>query len=118
MRERHRMSSANAADTIPINRTESTELKSGQKATFTFEPDKSGMAIDMVAISKFQGITYEFSTDDTQRFGVSPVPPTDVDDAVTTHNPRLTVERQLTVVVRNVSAVDRIVTAQIRGVEV
>jgi hypothetical protein len=105
------------ADWIPVNKLEGTELKAGQKATFRFQPDASGMQVDMVAASKHAGLTYEIKVDSDQRFGPAPAPPTDIDDMNTTHNPRMPVERELALIVRNPSSQDRNVLAQIRGVE-
>jgi len=106
------------ADWIPVNKADATDLPAGSKVTFTFEPDASGMFVDAVAASKYRGLTYEVVVDDTSRYGPVGVPPTDVDDMTTTHNPRLPVDRTLKVVIRNPSTTDRYVAAQIRGAEV
>lgn len=102
---------------IPVNKPEVVDLPAGSKATFRFEPDASGMWVDVVAASKYKGLTYELIVDDDTRFGPAGIPPTDVDDLATTHNPRLEVERHLKMIVRNPSATDRTVAVQIRGVE-
>jgi hypothetical protein len=106
-----------SSEWIPVNEAVGEEVKSGQRGEFVFTPDASGMAVDVVAASKYLGLSYEVVVDDDQRYGPSPVPPTDVDDLSTTHNPRLEVDRELRVIVRNPSASDRFVAAQVRGVE-
>jgi len=102
---------------IPVNEADGAELPAGSLARFRFEPDASGMKIDAVAASKFAGLTYEVKVDGDKRFGPAPIPPTDIDNMVTTHNPRMPVDRELTVIVRNVSNTGRTVAAQVRGVE-
>ncbi|TKX86209.1 hypothetical protein EXE43_09575 [Halorubrum sp. SS5] len=104
-------------DWIAVNDATGTELPSGSRATFRFKPDASGMEIDSVAASKYTGLTYEVKVDGDPRYGPAPVPPTDIDDMVTTHNPRISVERELEVIVRNPTNADRTVAAQIRGAE-
>lgn len=101
----------------PLNDAERTDIPSGSKATYTFDPDGSGMWVDAVAASKFGGLTYEVRVDGTQRYGPNGVPPTDIDDLTVTHKPPLEVDRQLKVIVRNPSATDRTVAVQIRGWE-
>ncbi|MFB6302770.1 MAG: hypothetical protein ABEH78_07925 [Haloferacaceae archaeon] len=101
----------------PLNDAERTNIPSGNQATFTFDPDGSGMWVDVVAASKFDGLTYEVRVDQTRRFGPAGVPPTDIDDLNTTHKPPLEVNRQLKIIVRNPSATDRTVAAQVRGWE-
>lgn len=102
---------------IPVNRVEQVAIPSGARAEFEFTPDASDMAVDVVAASKFQGLTYELRVDGTTRFGPVGIPPTDIDDMATTHNPRLLARSDLTMIVRNPSTVDRTVAVQIRGVE-
>lgn len=102
---------------IPVNRVAQREVPAGSRAEFVFEPDASDMAIDMVAASKFTGLTYTVTVDSDKRFGEVGIPPTDIDDSTTTHNPRLRVRDELLVTVRNPSTVDRIIAVQIRGVE-
>jgi hypothetical protein len=102
---------------IPVNKAETATIPAGSKATFEFEPDASGMHVDAVAASKFAGLTYEVIVDHDTRFGPTGVPPTDVDDLTTTHNPRMEVARKLTVIVKNPSSTSREVAAQVRGVE-
>lgn len=104
-------------DWIPVNEATGAEIPAGNRAKFRFEPDASGMHVDSVAASKFAGLTYEVTVDGDQRFGPAPIPPTDIDDMVTTHNPRMSVDRELVITVRNPSAADRTVAAQVRGVE-
>lgn len=106
-----------ADDWIPVNKAEAVTLQAGNKVTFTFEPDASGMFVDAVAASKYAGLTYEVRVDGDTRFGPVGIPPTDIDDLQTTHNPRLPVDRTLKVIVRNPSTTDRDVAAQVRGVE-
>ncbi|WP_144901363.1 hypothetical protein [Halobellus captivus] len=106
-----------SSEWIPVNELIGEEIKSGQKATFTFEPDASGMQVDVIAASKYKGLTYEVEVDGDVRFGPAPAPPTDIDDLSTTHNPRMPVNRRLVITVRNPSANDRFVFAQVRGVE-
>ncbi|MUW13921.1 hypothetical protein GJ633_04035 [Halorubrum sp. CBA1125] len=108
---------SDADNWIPVNEADGTEIGSGQRATFTFTPDASGMRVDVVAASKYRGLTYEVIVDDDTRFGPAPVPPTDIDDMVTTHNPRMPVDQELDIIVRNPSATDRYVAAQVRGIE-
>lgn len=102
---------------IPVNEADGTDVPAGTRAVFTFTPDAGGMQIDSVAASKFDGLTYEVTVDGTNRFGPAPIPPTDVDDMATTHNPRIEVDRQLVITVRNPSTSDRTVAAQVRGIE-
>lgn len=102
---------------IPVNRVAQRQVPAGSRAEFAFEPDASDMAIDMVAVSKFNGLTYEVTVDSDKRFGEVGIPPTDIDDSATTHNPRLRVRDELVVTVRNPSTVDRTIAVQIRGVE-
>jgi hypothetical protein len=106
-----------SSDFIPVNQAVGTEIEAGQKATFEFEPDASGMKIDVVAASKYRGLTYTVKVDDEVRFGPAPIPPTDIDDLSTTHNPRLPVDRHLKIKVQNPSVNDRFVSAQLRGIE-
>lgn len=105
------------SDFIPVNEGDGANLPAGSRADFTFEPDASGMEIDAVAASKFRGLTYEVRADGDQRFGPAPIPPTDIDDMTTTHNPRMAVDQQLVITVRNPSETDRYVAAQVRGIE-
>lgn len=105
------------SDWIPVNEADGAEVPAGTRAKFTFEPDASGMEVDAVAASKFEGLTYEVSVDGDTRYGPAPIPPTDIDDMGTTHNPRMPVDRQLVITVRNPSQVDRNVAAQVRGIE-
>lgn len=105
------------ADWIPVNEASGTSVPAGSRADFTFTPDASGMQVDVVAASKYRGLTYELRVDGDQRFGPAPIPPTDVDDLVTTHNPRMPVDREVIITVRNPSDTDRFVAAQVRGVE-
>ena len=102
---------------IPVNEADGVSLAAGERADFEFEPDASGMRVDSVAASKFQGLTYEVRVDSDTRFGPAPIPPTDIDDMVTTHNPRIPVDQELIIIVRNPSTVDRFVNAQVRGIE-
>jgi len=102
---------------FPVNEAIARTIPSGSKATYLFEPDASGLYADAVAASKYSGLTYEVVVDGETRYGPAAVPPTDVDDMTTTHNPRLEAKRHLRVIVRNPSGVERDVTAQIRGVE-
>lgn len=104
-------------DWFPVNEAVTRTIPSGSKATFVFEPDASGLYADAVAASKYTGLTYEVEVDGDTRYGPSGIPPTDVDDMTTTHNPRLEVDRRLEVIVRNPSAKSRDVSAQVRGVE-
>lgn len=105
------------SDWIPVNEADGTEIPAGAKAEFTFTPDASGMQLDAVAASKYRGLSYEVRADGDQRFGPAPIPPTDIDDMTTTHNPRLEVSRDLVITVRNPSSSTRFVAAQVRGVE-
>jgi hypothetical protein len=105
------------SDFIPVNDATGTEIGAGQKATFEFEPDASGMRIDTVAASKYRGLTYTVTVDGEVRYGPAPIPPTDIDDLSTTHNPRLPVDRHLKIKVQNPSPNDRFVSAQLRGIE-
>lgn len=105
------------SDWIPVNEADGTEIPAGSKAEFTFTPDASGMQLDAVAASKYRGLSYEVRADGDQRFGPAPIPPTDIDDMTTTHNPRLEVSRDLVITVRNPSSSTRFVAAQVRGVE-
>ena len=105
------------SDWIPVNEADGANVPAGARADFTFRPDASGMEVDAVAASKFSGLTYEVRVDDDRRFGPSPIPPTDIDDMTTTHNPRMEVDQQLVIMVRNPSERDRYVAAQVRGVE-
>ena len=111
------MSSDNSPDWIPVNEATGAEIPAGSKAEFVFKPDASGMRVDSVAASKYAGLTYEVRVDGTTRYGPAPIPPTDIDDMVTTHNPRMPVDQKLVHIVRNPSGVDRSVVAQVRGVE-
>jgi hypothetical protein len=104
-------------DWIPVNEATGAEIPAGSRGTFRFEPDASGMRIDSVAASKFAGLTYEVRVDSDTRYGPAPIPPTDIDDMVTTHNPRMEVDQKLVHIVRNPSNADRTVAAQVRGVE-
>jgi hypothetical protein len=104
-------------DYIPVNDAEGVNLPAGQKGVFVFKPDASGMWVDMVAASKYRGLTYEIKVDGDLRYGPAPIPPTDVDDSGVTHKPPMEVDRQLTLTVRNPSGTDRAVDAQIRGWE-
>ena len=106
-----------SSEYIPVNEAVGTKIGAGQKATFEFEPDGSGMEIDVVAASKYRGLTYTVKVDGEERYGPAPIPPTDIDDLSTTHNPRLPVDRQLTIKVQNPSVNDRFVSAQLRGIE-
>lgn len=106
-----------SSEWIPVNEATGEEVKSGQRGEFEFTPDASGMAVDVVAASKFRGLTYEVVVDEDSRYGPAPIPPTDIDNLTTTHNPRLEVSRTLRVIVRNPSPTDRFVAAQVRGVE-
>ncbi|TKX79547.1 hypothetical protein EXE53_15395 [Halorubrum sp. SD626R] len=110
-------SDASTADWMPVNQATGTQIGAGQRATFTFEPDAGAMRVDSVAASKYQGLTYEVRVDGDTRFGPAPIPPTDIDDMVTTHNPRMPVDQQVTVIIRNPSTVDRYVASQVRGIE-
>jgi len=105
------------SDWFPVNEAIARTIPSGSKATYLFEPDASGLFADAIAASKYTGLTYEVVIDGETRYGPAPVPPTDVDDMTTTHNPRLQVARHLKLIVRNPSGVERDVTAQVRGVE-
>mgnify|MGYP006928077219 CR=1 FL=1 len=105
------------SDWIPVNEADGTEIPAGSKAEFIFTPDASGMQLDAVAASKYRGLSYEVRADGDQRFGPAPIPPTDIDDMTTTHNPRLEVSRDLVITVRNPSSSARFVAAQVRGVE-
>lgn len=102
---------------IPVNEADGTEIPAGSRAEFTFTPDASGMQLDAVAASKYRGLSYEVVVDDDQRYGPAAIPPTDIDDMTTTHNPRLEVSRELVITVRNPSSSSRFVAAQVRGVE-
>lgn len=102
---------------FPVNEADGAEIPAGSRAEFAFTPDASGMHVDAVAASKYTGLTYEVTVDDTNRFGPAPVPPTDIDDMVTTHNPRMEVSQKLVITVRNPSDLDRYVAAQVRGAE-
>ena len=104
-------------DWIPVNNADGTDIPAGSKATFRFTPDASGMELDAIAASKYRGLTYEVRVDGDQRYGPAPIPPTDIDNLATTHNPRLPVDRELKMIVRNPSDTDRYVSAQIRGIE-
>ena len=106
-----------SSECIPVNEAVGTKIGAGQKATFEFEPDASGMKVDVVAASKYRGLTYTVKVDGDERFGPAPIPPTDIDDLSTTHNPRLPVDRHLKIRVQNPSASDRFVSAQLRGIE-
>jgi hypothetical protein len=55
--------------------------------------------------------------DGDARFGPAPIPPTDINDMTTTHNPRMPVDQQLVITVRNPSETERYVAAQVRGIE-
>jgi hypothetical protein len=105
------------SDWLPVNQATGAEIPAGSKAAFEFTPDASGMEIDTVAASKYRGLTYTVKVDGEIRFGPAPIPPTDVDDLSTTHNPRVEVDRQLRILVKNPSATDRFVAAQLRGIE-
>lgn len=102
---------------IPVNEADGTTIPAGSRADFSFSPDASGMELDAIAASKYQGLTYEVRVDSDQRFGPAPIPPTDIDNMVTTHNPRMSVSRDVTITVRNPSSTDRYVAAQVRGIE-
>jgi len=110
-------STEDAAEFTPVNQATGAQIGAGERATFTFEPDAGTMRADSVAASKFQGLTYEVRVDGDTRFGPAPIPPTDIDDMVTTHNPRMPVDQRLKVIVRNPSSVARFVASQVRGIE-
>lgn len=105
------------AEWAPVCKAAVETIPAGAKATFTFEPDDDGMWVRTVAASKFAGLTYEVRVDSNPVYGPAGVPPTDVDDLATTHEPPLPVDSDLELIVRNPSSTERDVAAQIMGAE-
>jgi len=105
------------SDWLPVNQAVGEEIPAGAKATFTFEPDAGKMRVGSIGVSKHIGLTYTVKVDGEERFGPAPIPPTDIDNSAQTHEPRLPVDRTLSVIVKNPSSVNRFVAAQLRGIE-
>ena len=94
------------AHDIPYNDPISRELDGGQKLTVEFEPAQrvTEFVLPILAISKHPDSSYEVWLDGEPVYGPAPIPPTDVDDLVTTFYPAKRFATRMKVIVRNLSA--------------
>ncbi|MFC7140022.1 hypothetical protein ACFQMA_09270 [Halosimplex aquaticum] len=104
---------------IPINEALTRMVTGGSKLIATFKPEQqtTTFRLPSLGISKHPSTTYEVRADGNNVYGPAPIPPTDVDDLVTTWCPALTFQRKLQVIVRNVGDQDRYYTIQPVGYE-
>lgn len=90
---------------VSVHETASVDLEPGQKVEVVMQPDSQGSLhrIPIVAVTKHSDATYQIDIDgNTERFGPSPVPPTDIDDLAVTFLPALRLQNELRIIVRDV----------------
>jgi hypothetical protein len=104
---------------IPINEALTKEIPDGSKLIVTFTPEQrtTQFRLASLGISKHPQTTYEVRADGNNVYGPAPIPPTDVDDLVTTWIPTLAFSQKLQVVIRNVGEQARFYTLQPVGYE-
>jgi len=92
-----------------VHTVKSVELDSGQKATITFTPERSGSTISVptLAVSKRNSSSYEMKIDGSNQFGPAEVPPTDIDDLAQPFPVPVEFETNMKVIIKNLSSTDR-----------
>lgn len=91
---------------LPVNEPLQVELGPEQAATFVYEPTQQstdGFVVPTVAASKKPDSAYTVWFDGQQKFGPSPVPPTDIDDLGVTFFPAYEFYEDLEVRIENLS---------------
>lgn len=98
---------------------QSVELASGERATISWEPDRSGTTFFMhvLAVSKAADTTYEVRCDGRTVFGPAAIPPTDIDDLKAVWDPPQTFDTDLTLIIKNLGTGSRTYHAQPVGFE-
>lgn len=88
---------------VPVNNGTAVALNPGQKATITVKPETSGNLhrIPLVACDWFDNASYSVEVDGTNRYGPSPIPPTDVDAPSVTFVPGLRLNRKLVITIKD-----------------
>jgi len=91
---------------VPIQEAAQVALNPGEKVTVTMTPETSGSQhkVPIVAITKRKGSSYEIAVDGTNRFGPSPIPPTDIDDVDATFIPALDMQSKLETEIKDLRA--------------
>jgi len=91
---------------IPYNDPISRELDGGQKLVVTFNPTQrvTDFVLPILAMSKHPESSYEVWIDGEQVYGPAPIPPTDIDDLVTTFLPAKRFKSSMRVICRNLSS--------------
>lgn len=91
-------------DSTALSQPETVNLNGLEKATITFEPERSNtdLALYCLAASKRADTTYKIKIDDATRWGPARIPPSDIDDKAVVWMPPEEVRRSVTVEVTNV----------------
>ncbi|UWG46577.1 hypothetical protein HSRCO_0278 [Halanaeroarchaeum sp. HSR-CO] len=106
-------------DATSVTKPQSATLDGNQKATMTWERERSGTTfyLPMLAASKEGDTTYEVKMDGSTIFGPAAIPPTDIDDKVAIWDPPKTFDSKLTVIIRNLGTASRTYHVQPVGFE-
>ncbi len=107
------------ADATAFNAPSTVELEPGERADVEYVPTRSGTTflLPILAVSGWQGSTYEVRADGQRIYKEAEIPPTDIDDLAQTFYPPESFDTSLTVRIRNVGTQTRSYTVQPIGWE-
>jgi hypothetical protein len=88
---------------VPVNSGGNVVLEPGQKATITIEPEQAPNRhkIPFVAVDWLRSTAYRVEVDGTVRYDESPVPPVDLDSPTVPFLPALSLNNELTLVIKD-----------------
>jgi len=104
---------------VSVHEALSVDVPGESRATIDLTPEQDGATfyVPVVAVSKNQASTYEVQIDGTDRFGPSPIPPTDPDDFGATFIPPLKMENSMEITIKNTDTGQQRYLVQVAGWE-